>query len=248
MPENDFPAVPEWQKRTELLYGEGSYKLLSESSVMIAGAGGVGGFAAEMLVRAGIGKLHLLDGDIVEESNCNRQLIALRSTIGRSKVEIWKERLSDINPALVLTISDDFYVTKDEWEKLLREKGPFTCVLDAIDTLSPKVSLIECVLEKKIPLVSCMGSGARMDPEKIRTADISKTFGCPLASAVRTRLRKQGITKGFSAVFSTENAIRSAIVESFSRNKRSTVGTVSFMPAAFGCHCAAKVIEKILKK
>lgn len=245
---NETPSIPEWQNRTELLFGEGSYNRLAQSSILIAGAGGVGGFAAEMLVRAGIGRVLLLDGDIVEKSNCNRQLIALNSTLGRPKTEVWKERLLDINPDLELIIKSDFYAAKEEWSLLLENHAPFDCVLDAIDTLSPKVALIEAVLEKKIPLVSCMGSGARMDPEKIRTADIGKTFGCPLASAVRSRLRKDGINKGFSAVFSTENAIRSAIIESFSRNKRSTVGTVSYMPAAFGCHCAAAVIKKILQK
>ena len=234
-----------WQARTDLLLGEERAERLRNSHVLVIGLGGVGGLAAEMICRAGIKKMTIADGDIVEATNRNRQCAALTSTVGRGKAEVMAERLLDINPELELSVCSEYLQEEKMVELLLAEK--YDCVLDAIDTIAPKLLLAKTCLIHKIPLVSCMGSGARMDPSKITVADIGKTYNCPLAGSIRRQLRKENFHKGFKAVFSTENAIRSAVVECFSRNKRSNTGTISYMPAAFACHCASAVIEELLK-
>lgn len=234
-----------WQARTDLLLGKEKAEALRASHVLVIGLGGVGGLAAEMICRAGVNKMTIADGDIVEDTNRNRQCAALTSTVGRSKAEVISERLLDINPFLHLTVCGEYLEEEKMKELLLASK--YDCVLDAIDTIAPKLLLAKTCLLHKIPLVSCMGSGARMDPSKITTADIGKTYNCPLAASIRKQLRKENFHKGFKAVFSTENAIRSAVVECFSKNKRSNTGTISYMPAAFACHCASSVVEEILK-
>ncbi|MBR2364795.1 MAG: tRNA threonylcarbamoyladenosine dehydratase [Lentisphaeria bacterium] len=246
--ENNSFCSPEesfWQARTDLLLGREKAEALRSSHVLVIGLGGVGGLAAEMICRAGISKMTIADGDIVETTNRNRQCAALTSTVGKKKVTVMQERLMDINPDLDLAVCGDFLEDLRMEELLLAAK--YDCVLDAIDTIAPKLLLAKTCLIHKIPLVSCMGSGARMDPAKITVADIGKTYNCPLAASIRKQLRKENFHKGFKAVFSTENAIRSAVVECFSKNKRSNTGTISYMPAAFACHCAAAVVEEILK-
>lgn len=227
-----------------MLLGSDSLQHLCNSRVAVVGCGGVGAYAAEMLARAGVGRILLLDSDCVGESNINRQLIALHSTVGRPKVEVLAERLRDINPALELTLVGE-YLNEGNVGELLA--GRIDCVVDAIDTLSPKIALIQYCLGFGIPLVSSMGSGAKMDATRVRIADISKTRMCPLAHMLRKRLHKLGIHEGFQAVFSEEEPIRTSMVIEESENKKSQVGTISYLPAVFGCVCAQAVIQLLLR-
>ena len=225
-----------WKERTEMLLGEAALERLTAARVAVVGLGGVGAMAAEMLVRAGIGHVVLVDVDTVSVSNINRQLPALHSTVGRSKCEVMRERLVDINPELdVLCVSE--FLNEESIPSLL---GPLALdgVVDAIDTLSPKIALIQYCLSRGIFLVSSMGSGSKLDATKVRVDDISRSFQCPLAHMLRKRLHKLGITEGFLAVFSTERPDRSSVVLEESRNKKSQTGTVSWLPAVFGCVCA----------
>ena len=234
-----------WNSRTELLIGAEGMQRVRAAHVVIVGTGGVGAAAAEMLVRAGIGHLCLIDNDAVSPSNINRQLPALHSTVGRPKVEVLRERLTDINPDLDLVVRaaylDEGSVSEllDAWP----QKPDF--VVDAIDTISPKVALIQHCLSAGIPLVSSMGSGAKFDATRVRVADISRTRVCPLAHMLRKRLHKLGIREGFLAVFSEEEPRLSSIVIEESRNKKSQAGTISYMPAVFGCVCAQAVLVRI---
>ena len=230
-----------WKERTCLLVGEQTLRRFSRACVAVIGVGGVGGYAAEMIVRAGIGHLIILDSDEVNASNKNRQLLALDSTIGRSKCDVLSERLLDINPELDITIIKDYL--EDPATLLAGLKIDF--LVDAIDTLSPKLALIKYCVDNKIPLVSSMGAGAKYDVTKIRIADISKSFNCPLAYIVRKRLRHLGISKGFKVVFSEELPDPDAIVPDSGRNKKSQVGTISYLPAVFGCACAQVAIEHL---
>ena len=236
-----------WQERTLLLMGEEALQKLAESVVAVIGLGGVGAYAAEMLARAGVGKLVLLDSDCVAESNKNRQLLALDSNMGRKKTEVMATRLHDINPSLEITHIDE-YLTQENVAVLL---GPYKLdfLVDAIDTLTPKLSLIHYCVNAGIPLVSSMGSGAKYDATKVRITDLSKSYNCPLAYIVRKKLRKMGIEKGFPVVFSEELPDENAIVETRGEtNKKSQVGTVSYLPAVFGCVCAQAAIRHITGK
>lgn len=238
----------DWQQRTELLLGSEALERLRKAHVLIVGLGGVGGIAAEMICRAGVGELTLADGDIVESNNRNRQIAALSSTVGEKKAEVLRRRLQDINPEARLHPVGE-YLRDERLEELL-SAAPYDCVLDAIDTLSPKIHLALFCLRHKLPLVSCMGSGARLDPEQIRCADVEKTYGCTLARAVRHGLHRHGIRSGgYDAVFSPEPSCRNAVVdadEEAGPNKRSVTGTISYMPTLFGCHCAAAVLRKLI--
>ena len=246
-----------WLERTEMLVGEDGIARLSSARVAVIGVGGVGGYAAEMIVRAGVGHILILDSDEVSVSNRNRQLLALNSTVGRPKCQVLKERLLDINPDLDIVTVEKFIIA----EGAVPDSGfedasgtpsqllgayEFDYVVDAIDTLSPKLELIKYCMDRKIPLVSSMGAGAQFDVTRIRITDISKSFQCPLAHMVRKRLGKMGIRKGFKAVFSEEIADRSSIVLEAGRNKKSQVGTISYLPASFGCACAQAVITGLL--
>ena len=230
-----------WKERTGLLVGEQTLRRFAEASVAVIGVGGVGGYAAEMIVRAGIGHIIILDSDEVTASNKNRQLLALDSTIGRPKCDVLSERLLDINPELDIRIIKDYL--EDPATLLAGLRIDF--LVDAIDTLSPKLSLIKYCVDNRIPLVSSMGAGAKFDVTKIRIADISKSFNCPLAYIVRKRLRHIGISKGFKVVFSEELPDENAIVPDNGRNKKSQVGTISYLPAVFGCACAQVAIEHL---
>lgn len=232
-----------WLSRTELLMGPEGLGALARSTVLVAGLGGVGAYSAEMLARAGVGHLILVDSDVVSLTNRNRQLLAMESTMGQLKTEVMAARLKDINPAIELTLISQ-YLEEDSVPILL---DPFTpnYVVDAIDTLSPKIALICYCMEHKYPLVSAMGAGAKWDATQIRVKDISKSFNCPLAFMLRKRLRKMGIHKGFKAVFSEELPQQNAIVPCEERNKKSQVGTISYLPAVFGCICAQTVIRDI---
>lgn len=231
-------------ERTELLLGAEKLDMLRRANVLVVGVGGVGAFAAEMIVRAGVGRMTIADADCVSESNINRQLVALHSTIGRQKCEILAERLRDINPELQLNIVNRFI--KDTETDSLLDSDNFDYVVDAIDTLSPKLALIKGALERGIPLVSSMGAGAKVDPTLMEIKDISKTHHCPLAHMLRKRLHKIGIKRGFRAVFSPEPVREGAMILCEEQNKKSNVGTMSYIPALFGIGCASVVVRDII--
>ena len=233
-----------WLERTELLLGEEKLNLLRNANVLVVGVGGVGAYAAEMIVRAGVGRMTIADADKVSESNINRQLVALHSTIGREKCDILAERLKDINPELQLTIVNRF-IKDDETDALL-DSDKFDYVVDAIDTLSPKLALIKGALDRGIPLVSSMGAGAKTDPTLMEIKDIAKTHHCPLAHMLRKRLHKIGIKRGFWAVFSPEPVREGAMILCEEQNKKSNVGTISYIPALFGIGCASVVVRDLV--
>ena len=239
--------MEQWQERTSMLLGEETLARFAASKVMVVGLGGVGAYAAEMLCRAGVGNMVILDSDTVSVTNRNRQLIALESTIGKLKTDVVAQRLRDINPGINLTVIPE-YIEESNLEEIFRTAGELDYVVDAIDTLAPKISLIKYCVEHKIPHVSAMGAGAKLDATKIRIADISKSYNCPLAYILRKKLRKEGISKGFKVVFSEELPDRDAIVPMEERNKKSQVGTISYLPAVFGCVCAQAAIEYLIGK
>jgi tRNA A37 threonylcarbamoyladenosine dehydratase len=235
-----------WLERTSLLLGEDKLQLLKNANVLVVGLGGVGAYAAEMIARAGVGRMTIADADVVSESNINRQLIALHSTIGREKSELMAERLRDINPDIELTVVNRF-IKDDETDALL-DSDHFDFVVDAIDTLSPKLALIKGALDRGIPLVSSMGAGAKTDPTKMEICDISRTHHCPLAHMLRKRLHKIGIRKGFTAVFSPEPVREGAMILCEEQNKKSNMGTISYIPATFGIGCASVVIRGLINE
>ena len=239
-------STNERQKRTLLLLGD-QFEQLRQARILILGIGGVGAYAAEQLARAGIGSLLLVDGDKIEPSNCNRQLPALTSTLGLPKVEVMAQRVKEINPELNVQVQNEF-IEGEKIQELLSTE--FDYAIDAIDTLTPKVEFLLEARRRKIPVVSSMGAGGKMDPSLISVADISKTHGCALARAVRNRLREHGVTRGIKTVFSPEPVPKSAILTSAdSRGKfRSTVGTISYLPAIFGCICASVAIRGLLAR
>ena len=233
-----------WNTRTELLLGAERMEYLSHCHVLVVGLGGVGAYAAEQICRAGIGHMTIVDADTVNESNINRQLPALHSTVGMQKAEVVGRRLLDINPRLKLTILNEFLRDERTDEVLSSQKYDF--IVDAIDSLSPKVYLLAYAYKHDIPIVSSMGAGAKLDPSQVKIADISKSYNCTLARAVRKRLHHLGVNKGIPVVFSTEFADPDAIVEVESEQcKRTTTGTVAYMPAIFGCYLASYVIRNI---
>ena len=233
-----------WLERTELLLGQEKLTLLRNANVLVVGVGGVGAYAAEMIVRAGVGRMTIADADRVSESNINRQLVALHSTIGREKCDILAERLKDINPSLKLTTANRF-IKDSETDELL-DSDKFDYVVDAIDTLSPKLALIKGAMDRGIPLVSSMGAGAKCDPTLMEIKDIAKTHHCPLAHMLRKRLHKLGIRKGFWAVFSPEPVREGAMILCEEQNKKSNVGTISYIPALFGIGCASVVVRDLI--
>jgi len=234
----------DWKSRTELLLGREKSDLLHQAHVLIAGLGGVGGYAAEQLCRAGIGKLTLVDNDTIQPSNRNRQIIALRSTQGKLKTEVIANRLKDINPEIELHILS-IYLNEVSIPKLLA--GSYNSIIDAIDTLTPKVILLKTAVESGLKVISSMGSGGKTDPAKVKIDDISNSHHCKFAYMVRKYLHKYGISEGITVVYSPEPVRKEVIVETYgTNNKRSIVGTISYMPAIFGCYCAAEVIKQIV--
>lgn len=230
--------------RTELLLGEEGLKRLKASHVMIVGLGGVGAYAAEMLCRAGVGKMTIVDGDIINESNRNRQLIALSSTQGQKKAECLGIRLKDINENLELTTVDQ-YVKEDMMLEILKA-DKYDFIVDAIDTLTPKLFLILHALDLQIPIVSSMGSGGKLDPLQIKIGDISQSYNCTLANMVRKKLHRFGVYTGFPVVYSAEKVNPEVVREELGENKKSVVGTISYLPPIFGCMCASVVIRKLI--
>ena len=234
-----------WTDRTELLLGKDKMQRLRNAHILVVGVGGVGAYAAEMLCRAGVGEMTLIDADNVQPTNINRQLPATHATVGRSKTEVLAERFLDINPKIKLHVRP-IYLKEEDVEELLTSDLRLDFIVDAIDTIAPKCALIVEALRRHIPIVSSMGAGAKCDITQIRFADLWDTYHCGLAKAVRARMKKAGIRQSLPVVFSTEQADRRAIITvEGEQNKKSTAGTVSYMPAVFGCYLAEFVIRKL---
>lgn len=239
-------SVDNWKERTELLIGAEGIAKLQNAHVLVAGLGGVGGYAVEQLCRTGIGKLTIIDADVVQPGNRNRQIIALKSTENRKKAEVFQERLLDINPGIQLIVKPE-YLCDSSIDEALNCNYDF--IVDAIDTLTPKVQLLVKAKLKGFKIVSSMGAGGKLDPSEIQIADISESHHCKFAFMVRKYLRKYNIHDGIQVVFSPESVAKNAIIEiSGEKYKKSAVGTISYMPPLFGCYCASVVIRSILKK
>jgi len=239
--------IPYWMSRTQLMLGDKLVEKLMSKNILVVGLGGVGGICAEMIVRAGIGKMTIVDNDTIDASNINRQIPALHSTISQSKAQVLAARLMDINPLLKLTILEVFVQDASMLE--LIEKEPWDYVVDCIDTLSAKVDLIKGCMDRKLAIVSSMGAGGKVDPSQIRVTDLSESYECNLARYVRKRLQALGIKKGLKVVFSPEKPDQTKIIESEKAYpKKSIIGTLSYMPAIFGCTVASVVIRDLMAK
>ena len=235
-----------WLSRTELLIGKSALLTLAKSHVMVVGLGGVGSFAAEFIARSGIGRMTIIDGDVIDPSNRNRQLPALATNHGEYKVAIMAERLKAINPELNLKIIKDF-INPEMVEQLFNDVPDY--IIDAIDSITPKLTFIVNAHEKKIPLVSSMGAGGKMDPTNLMVADISKTYNCVFAQQIRKMLkRNHQIKNGIKCVFSPELPKKESLILTDGSNyKKSAYGTISYMPAVFGAVAASVVIRDLMK-
>ena len=238
MEEND------WQQRTELLLGEEKMNRIRNSHVLVVGLGGVGAYAAEMICRAGVGRMTIVDADTVQPTNINRQLPAVHSTLGLTKAEVLAARYKDINPDIELAVLPVYL--KDENIPDLLDAAKYDFIVDAIDTISPKCYLISEAMKRRIRIVSSMGAGAKSDITQVRFADLWDTYHCGLSKAVRKRLQKMGMKRKLPVVFSTEQADPKAVLlTDDEQNKKSTCGTVSYMPAVFRCYLAEYVIKRL---
>ncbi len=235
-----------WTERAELLVGKEKIERLKSKHVLVMGLGGVGGIASEMIARSGVGEMTIIDGDTIDLSNINRQVIALHSNVGNAKAEELGKRLKDINPDLKLTIINDFF-TGDMMDAF--DFSPYDYVVDAIDTLTPKTRFVTAAFRANKKIISSMGAGGRLDPTRVEIKDISKSYNCKLARALRKRLYKRDIKKGIKVVFSAEDIQDDCFVETDGSNhKKSTIGTISYMPTTFGIFCASQVIRDLLEE
>ncbi|HAO14489.1 MAG TPA: tRNA threonylcarbamoyladenosine dehydratase [Tenacibaculum sp.] len=235
-----------WLERTELLVGTEGLKKIKNANILIVGLGGVGSFAAEFIVRAGVNKLTIVDGDIFDETNKNRQLPALNSTIGKSKAFIMAERIKDINSNIELKVIEEFISPEKAFEIV---SPNFDYVIDCIDSITPKVNLIVAARRKKVKLISSMGAGGKLDASKIKVKDISKTKNCKMAKNLKKRLKERKVDKGIKAVYSDEIQIPESLKLTDGTNfKKSYYGTISYMPAAFGLQAASYVINQLINK
>ena len=234
-----------WLSRTQLLIGEDKLAKLTLSHVMVVGMGGVGSYAAEFICRSGIGKMTIIDGDVVDPTNRNRQLPALAVNHGKPKADIMAERLKDINPELELTVIKEF-INPEMVEKLLAGNPDY--IIDAIDSITPKITFMKMAYEKKLPMVSSMGAGGKFDPTQLKITDISKTIICPFAQQIRKVLKTHGIYKGIKVVFSPEEPIKESLMMTDGRNyKKSAYGTISYLPATFGAVVSSVAIRDLLE-
>jgi tRNA A37 threonylcarbamoyladenosine dehydratase len=244
MSQRETPEESPFWDRTLILVGDAGVARLRASHVLVAGLGGVGSYATEALARAGVGALTLADHDRVDPTNVNRQLLALGSTLGRPKTEVMAERVADINPACRVTLISDF-LDADCMEGVL--SGGFDQVIDAIDSLSSKLALIETAQRLGLPIVSSMGAGGRLDPTRIRVGDLMDTQVCALAREVRSRLRRRGIGRGITVVWSDEPPRPPAPPQETGRGRaRAVNGTLSYMPPLFGLMLAGVVVQRLL--
>lgn len=234
-----------WLSRTELLIGKEKLNKLINSHVLVVGMGGVGSFAAEFICRAGVGQMTIVDGDIVDPSNRNRQLPALATTHGQSKADIMAERLLAINPELKLRSIKEFITPEKVAEVLDTE---YDYVVEAIDSITPKITFIKAAYEKGLRIVSSMGAGAKLDPTQLRVVDISKTYNCPFAQQIRKKLKESNIRKGIKVVFSPEDPIKESLMLTDGSNfKKSAYGTISYLPATFGACVASVAIRDLME-
>jgi tRNA threonylcarbamoyladenosine dehydratase len=249
MEETDVVAqasAPHWLQRTELLVGSDSLEMLKNMHILVVGLGGVGSFAAEFLCRAGVGRMTIVDGDTVDLTNTNRQLPALHSTVGKAKTAVMAERMMDINPDLSLRVIEAF-LTPDSVKELITKEYDY--VFDCIDSVQPKQYIIVCCKQLGIRCVSSMGAGGRIDPSKVQIADLSETYNCPFAQQVRKGLKRKGVWRGVTAVFSSELVNREhCMLTEGNRFKKSFYGTISYIPALFGLHMASVVIQDVVRK
>jgi tRNA threonylcarbamoyladenosine dehydratase len=237
--------MPSWLSRSELLVGKAGIDKLQNTHILVVGLGGVGSFAAEYICRSGVGEMTIVDGDVVDPTNRNRQLPALATNHGESKADIMAERLMSINPELKLHVIKEF-LTPTKCREILETK--FDYVMDCIDSVTPKLTLLSTAYEKKQRVVSSMGAGGKIDPTKIRVTDLFDTYECLFAQYLRKRIKKLGVDKGIKAVFSIEPVMRDSLILTDGSNfKRSAYGTISYLPAAFGGVCASVVIRDLLE-
>lgn len=237
---------PSWLSRTELLIGSERLAALRNAHVMIVGMGGVGSFAGEFMARAGVGRLTIIDGDTIESSNRNRQLPALISTEDQTKAGVMAQRFKDINADIEIKIIADF-INPEMVEGLFANEKP-DYIIDAIDTITPKITFLKAAYDQNIPIVSSMGAGGRLDPTALKVVDISKTYNCPFAFQIRKRLRKLGINKGIKAVFSSELVIEdSLMLTDGTQFKKSAYGTMSYLPATFGAVTASVAVRDLIE-
>jgi tRNA threonylcarbamoyladenosine dehydratase len=235
-----------WLSRTQLLIGEKALRRLASSHIMVVGLGGVGSYAAEFIARSGIGRMTIIDGDVVDPTNRNRQLPALATNHGESKAAIMAERLKAINPEIQLTVIKEF-INPEMVLQQLSNKPDY--IIDAIDSITPKVTFIRLAYESKLPLVSSMGAGAKVDPTRLKVVDISKTFNCPFAQQIRKKLKEYKIYRGVKVVFSPEEPIKESLMLTDGKNyKKSAYGTISYLPAVFGAVAASVVIRDLMKE
>jgi tRNA A37 threonylcarbamoyladenosine dehydratase len=238
--------MAEWTERAELLFKKEGLDKLKNSHVLVVGMGGVGSFAAEFVARAGVGKMTIVDGDVVDITNINRQLPALHSTVGKPKVDIVGDRLMDINPELELIRIKEFLSPERAYELVTKD---YDYVMDCIDSITPKLNLIMSAKRQKVKIISNMGAGGKFEAAKVKVSDIGKTEYCPLAKTIRKRLRKEGISGGVKVVFSTERADETSLKMTDGSNfKKSFYGTNSWMPALFGLHAAETVVKYLIGK
>jgi tRNA A37 threonylcarbamoyladenosine dehydratase len=234
-----------WQERTKILLDD-NFEKINSANILIVGLGGVGGIATEMLCRAGIGKLTIVDADTIHVSNINRQIYTHHNVVGLPKTDVLGDKLLQINPDLKLTKVQKFLKDDEILDLLASEK--FDYVVDAIDTLSPKVFLLYNAINLGLRIVSSMGAGGKLDASMVKVADISKSFGCPLARIVRKRLHRLGIYKGIKVVFSPEKINTNAVLEVNLENKKTTHGTISYLPNIFGIYAANVVINDLINE
>ena len=219
--------------RTELLLGKEKLDILKNRHVAIFGVGGVGGYVCEALVRSGIGRFTIVDRDTVNESNINRQIIALSSTVGRAKVDVMKERMQDINPEVIVDAHEVFFLPENSGEF---DFASYDYVVDAVDTVTAKIQIITAAKEAGVPVISSMGAGNKLDPTKFRISDIAKTSVCPLAKVMRRELKNRGITD-VKCVYSVEEAIK---------HEGTDIGSVAFVPSVAGLMIAAEVVSDLI--
>lgn len=235
-----------WLSRTQLLIGEKALQQLATSHVMVVGLGGVGSYAAEFIARSGVGQMTIIDGDVVDPTNRNRQLPALATNHGLSKALIMAERLKAINPELQLHIIKEFINPEMVLQQLSHRPD---YIIDAIDSITPKVTFIRLAYESKLPLVSSMGAGAKLDPTRLQVVDISKTYNCPFAQQIRKKLKEHKIYRGVKVVFSPEEPIKESLMLTDGKNyKKSAYGTISYLPAVFGAVASSVVIRDLIRK
>lgn len=225
--------------RSEMLYGESSTRILKNSKVAVFGIGGVGSYTAEALARCGVGNITLIDNDTVSYTNINRQLVALHSTVGKQKTQVMAERIKDINPDCNVTALNMFYTPESDLDLT-----QFDYIVDAIDTVSSKIHLAVICFEKKLPLISCMGAGNKLDPTAFKVADIFETSGCPLARVMRKELKAKGIKK-LKVVYSTEVPITPLPLDN-QEDRRHTPASCAFVPSVAGLIAAGEVVKHIV--